>query len=64
MVEFDVTAEGSVINPRVIASENSCLDRSALNTIQKWKYTPQTDGSGRPVAQRSLRQTFNYQLTE
>jgi TonB family protein len=64
MVEFDVTAEGSVINPRVIASENSCLDRSALNTIQKWKYTPKTDGSGRPVPQRGLRQTFNYQLTE
>jgi len=64
MVEFDVTAEGAVVNPRVIASENSCLDRAAINTISKWKYQPQTDSSGRPVPQRSLRQTFNYQLTE
>lgn len=64
MVEFDVTAEGAVVNPRVIASENSCLDRAAMNTISKWKYTPKTDGSGRPVPQRGLRQTFNFQLTE
>jgi protein TonB len=64
MVEFDVTAEGAVVNPRVIASENSCLDRAAMNTISRWKYTPKTDSSGRPVPQRGLRQTFNYQLTE
>ena len=64
MVEFDVTAEGAVVNPRVVASENSCLDRAALNTISKWKYQPQTDSSGRPIPQRSLRQTFNFQLTD
>lgn len=64
MVEFDVTAEGTVVNPRVIASENSCLDRAAMQTISKWKYTPKTDSSGRPVPQRGLRQTFNFQLTD
>ncbi len=63
MVEFDVTADGAVVNPRVIASEDSCLDRAAINTITKWKYTPQTDSQGRPVAQRGLRQSFNFQLT-
>lgn len=64
MVEFDVTAEGAVVNPRVIASENSCLDRAALNTISKWKYQPLTDSSGRPIPQHRLRQTFNFQLTD
>lgn len=64
MVEFDVTADGAVVNPRVIASENSCLDRAALTTISKWKYQPQTDSSGRPIPQRGLRQSFNFQLTE
>lgn len=64
MVEFDVTPEGTVVNPRVVASENSCLDRAAMNTIVKWKYQPQTDSSGRPVPQRGLRQTFNFQLTD
>ncbi len=64
MVEFDVTAEGAVVNPRIVASENSCLDRAALQTISKWKYTPQTDADGRAIPQRGLRQTFNFQLTE
>ncbi|MFZ5617227.1 MAG: TonB family protein [Pseudomonadota bacterium] len=64
LVEFDVTAEGAVVNPRVIASENSCLDRAAIQTISKWKYQPQTDSSGRPVPQRGLRQSFNFQLAD
>lgn len=64
LVEFDVTAEGAVVNPRVIASENSCLDRAAIQTISKWKFQPQTDSSGRPVPQRGLRQSFNFQLAE
>ena len=64
MVEFDVTADGAVVNPRVVASENSCLDRAALQTISKWKFSPQTDADGRAVAQRGLRQTFNFQLTD
>lgn len=64
LVEFDVTAEGAVVNPRVVASENSCLDRAAMNTIQKWKFQPQTDSSGRPVPQRGVRQSFNFQLTD
>jgi len=64
MVEFDVTADGAVVNPRVVASENSCLDRAALQTISKWKFSPQTDADGRAIAQRGLRQTFNFQLTE
>lgn len=64
MVEFDVTADGAVVNPRVVASENSCLDRAALSTISKWKFQPKTDSDGRPIPQRGLRQTFNFQLTD
>ena len=26
------------VNPRIVSSANSCLDRTVLNTIQKWKY--------------------------
>ena len=64
MVEFDVTPEGAVVNPRVIATENACLNRAATQTIQKWKFTPKKDDSGRAVAQRGLRQSFNFQLTD
>lgn len=64
IVEFDVTAEGTVVNPRIVASENSCLDRTVLNTISKWKYPPKEDSSGRPVPQRGLQESFVFQLTE
>lgn len=64
IVEFDVTAEGTVVNPRIVSSANSCLDRTVLNTIQKWKYQPKQDGNGRPVMQRGVREFFNFQLTE
>lgn len=64
IVEFDVTAEGEVVNPRIVTSANACLDRTVLNTIQKWKYQPKQDGNGRPVMQRGVREFFNFQLTE
>ncbi|HNS87484.1 MAG TPA: TonB family protein [Parvularculaceae bacterium] len=64
VVEFDVTADGQVVNPRVIASENSCLNRAATTTISKWKYTPKKDSNGRLVPQRNLRQSFKFELTD
>lgn len=64
VVEYDVTPDGQVVNPRVVASENACLNRAAMMTISKWKYTPKKDASGRAVAQRGLRQSFNFQLTD
>jgi protein TonB len=64
IVEFDLTPEGDVVNPRIVSSANSCLDRTVLNTIQKWKYAPKQDSSGRPVMQRGVREFFNFQLTE
>lgn len=64
VVEFDVTAEGDVVNPRIISSANSCLERTVLNTIVKWKYSPRQDSGGRPIPQRGLREYFNFQLTE
>ncbi len=61
IVEFDVTAEGDVVNPRIISSADGCLDRTVLSTIQKWKYPP-PEQDGRPVARRGLREVFNFQL--
>ena len=64
IVEFDVTPEGNVINPRIISSADSCFDRTVLRSIANWKYTPQTDADGRPKVQRGVREFFNFQLTE
>lgn len=61
IVEFDVTAEGAVVNPRIISSADGCFDRTVLQTIQKYKYPPPPQ-DGRPVARRGVREVFNFQL--
>lgn len=61
IVEFDVTAEGDVVNPRIISSADGCLDRTVLSTIQKWKYPPPQQ-DGRAVARRGVREVFNFKL--
>lgn len=61
IVEFDVTAEGAVVNPRIISSADGCFDRTVLQTIQKYKYPPPQQ-DGRAVARRGVREVFNFQL--
>ncbi|MEZ5921845.1 MAG: TonB family protein [Parvularculaceae bacterium] len=63
IVEFDVTPEGSVVNPRIISSPDSCFDRTVLREVLRWRYTPRSDG-GRAVMQRGVRAAVNFQLTE
>ena len=49
VVEFDVTPEGSVINPRVLESTNTCFNRAALRAVQRWRYAPRViDGEAQP----------------
>lgn len=40
LVEFDVTPEGTVINPRVLESTNSCFNRAAMRAVERWRYQP------------------------
>ena len=63
IVEFDVTPEGSVVNPRIISSPDSCFNRTVLREVLRWRYTPRTDG-GRAVMQRGVRASVNFQLTQ
>ena len=39
-LEFDVTPEGQTTNINVIDSTNSCLNRAASRSVEKWKYQP------------------------
>lgn len=39
-VAFGIAEDGSVVSARVIASTNSCFDRSALKAVSQWKYSP------------------------
>ncbi len=39
-VEFDVTPDGTTTNVRVVDSTNSCLNRAATRSVERWKYQP------------------------
>ncbi|TVQ39658.1 MAG: energy transducer TonB [Wenzhouxiangella sp.] len=40
VVEFDVTPEGTVINPRVVESTSTCFNRAAIRAVERWRYQP------------------------
>lgn len=61
IVEFDITPEGNVVNPRIVSSPDGCFDRTVLSTIQKWKYPPPQQ-DGRAVTQRGAREVFRFEL--
>jgi protein TonB len=63
IVEFDVTPEGAVVNPRIVSSADSCLDRTVLRTIASYRYPPTVE-DGRPVMRRGVQEVFNFQLTD
>lgn len=39
-VEFDVTPDGTTTNIKVIDSTNSCFNREASRSVERWKYQP------------------------
>ena len=39
-VQFDVTPDGTVTNVSVVDSTNSCLNRAATRSVERWKYQP------------------------
>lgn len=41
-VQFDVSPEGLVANPEVVASTDRCFERAALRAVQQWRYRPVT----------------------
>jgi protein TonB len=61
VVEFDVRADGTVENARVIESSNQVFERSALNAAYRFRFKPRVvDG----VAQASpgVRNLFRYEM--
>jgi protein TonB len=60
VVQFDVTPEGNVVNPRVISSPNACFARPILKAVSGWKYSPASGGGMRyGVVER-----FSFYLTD
>ena len=63
IVQFDVTPEGNVVNPRIVESANSCFNRTVLRTVSRWKYAPDTS-SGKATMRRGVVETFVFNLEE
>lgn len=62
-VEFNVTPEGTVVNPQVVDSTNSCFNRAALRAVERWRYQPRiVDNQARP--RFGVRTTLVFNLGE
>jgi periplasmic protein TonB len=63
MVEFDVTPEGTVVDPRVLDSSNPCFNRAAMRAVQRWRYNPRViDGVAQPRV--GVRTAIDFALEE
>ena len=40
LVQFDVTPDGQTTNIQTVESSNSCLNRAAERSVERWKYQP------------------------
>ena len=63
LVQFDVASDGSVVNPRIIESADSCFDRTVLKAVSGWKYPPAMR-NGSPAPRYGLVERFSFQLAE
>lgn len=62
-VEFDVTPEGAVTNQQVVDSSNSCLNRAALRSVQRWKYQPKIVDN-KTEWRRGVQTAITFELAE
>lgn len=63
VVQFDVTPEGQTTNITVIDSTNSCLNRAAIRSVERWKYQPKiVDNVAEP--RRGVQTQVTFQLQD
>ena len=60
-LEFDVTPQGTVTNVRVIDSTDSCYNRYAIRSAEKWKYQPKIV-DGEQAWRRGVRTNIKFQV--
>ncbi|MFT5561092.1 MAG: protein TonB [Candidatus Azotimanducaceae bacterium] len=64
IVEFDISEQGFVQNPRVIeAIPSEIFNATSLKTIAKYKYRPKVI-DGKPVTVKGVRNKFVFELSE
>ncbi|MDT3334757.1 energy transducer TonB [Shewanella sp. SP1S1-7] len=64
VVGFDITADGTVSNVRVLdANPKHVFDKAALSAVQNWKYKPKFD-AGKAVAQLNQQVQLDFKLDQ
>ena len=62
VVRYDVTANGQVVNARVVDRSHACFEHAALQAIRSWRYQPVVGGDG--LAARGVTKRFSFDLNE
>jgi len=62
-LEFDVTPDGRVVNVKVVDSSNSCLNRAATRSAERWKYQPKVVDN-EAQWRRGVQTTIRFNLEE
>lgn len=63
LVQYDVTAMGTVENVVVLESSNSVFNKAAIAAASRFKYKPSIV-DGRPIASKGLRNLFRFEMEE
>ena len=64
LLVFDIDAEGSVMNVRVLeADPPGYFERNAMRAVEQWKYRPQMR-DGQPAATRGVQVVLTFSLAE
>jgi protein TonB len=63
LLEFDVTPDGTTTNIKIVDSTNSCFNREASRSVERWKYQPKIVDQ-EPQWRRGVQTTVVFQLEE
>ncbi len=63
LLEFDVTPDGTTTNIKVVESSNSCFNREAARSVERWKYQPKIVDN-EPQWRRGVQTTVVFQLAD
>ena len=62
-VRFDVTADGTPTNIRILACDSSLFERAAERAVERWRYSPKVE-NGIPVARVNVETRFEFRLAD
>ncbi|WDI32245.1 energy transducer TonB [Hyphococcus flavus] len=62
-VQFDVTPDGQTTNIQVVDTSNSCLNRAATRSVERWKYQPKIVDN-QAQWRRGVQTVITFELSE